>query len=103
MKRQDSSRNWFILLAVVASATAILDRFLHHNEVIAITGRSYRLRNQVATSGETPPTSKPANAPISATGSTEHVAAKSVTASAKRQTAAGQLSRESDKETESIA
>jgi DNA replication protein DnaC len=27
-------------------ATAILDRFLHHAEVIAITGRSYRLKDQ---------------------------------------------------------
>jgi hypothetical protein len=31
---------------VQPSATAILDRFLHHAEIIAITGRSYRLRNQ---------------------------------------------------------
>jgi len=30
----------------VASATAILDRFLHHAELIQITGRSYRLGNR---------------------------------------------------------
>jgi len=30
----------------VPSATAILDRFLHHAAIITITGRSYRLRNQ---------------------------------------------------------
>jgi len=30
----------------VPAATAILDRFLHHAELIQITGRSYRLRNQ---------------------------------------------------------
>ena len=28
------------------AATAILDRFLHHAQIIAITGKSYRLRNQ---------------------------------------------------------
>ena len=28
------------------SATAILDRFLHHAEIVAITGKSYRLRNK---------------------------------------------------------
>ena len=27
-------------------ATAILDRFLHHADVITITGRSYRLRQK---------------------------------------------------------
>jgi hypothetical protein len=42
---------------------------LHHAEVIAITGRSYRLRNQAANSGETPAAPKPANAPISVAGS----------------------------------
>jgi hypothetical protein len=31
----------------VPSATAILDRFLHNADVIAITGKSYRLRNRV--------------------------------------------------------
>lgn len=30
----------------VPSATAILDRFLHHAEVIAIAGKSYRLRGR---------------------------------------------------------
>jgi hypothetical protein len=34
------------LLGDVPSATAILDRFLHHAEIIQITGKSYRLRNQ---------------------------------------------------------
>jgi len=32
----------------VPAATAILDRFLHNAEVIAITGKSYRLRNRAA-------------------------------------------------------
>lgn len=38
--------DWGKLLGDVPSATAILDRFLHHAEVIQIPGRSYRLRNQ---------------------------------------------------------
>jgi DNA replication protein DnaC len=37
--------DWGKLLGDVPSATAILDRFLHHAEVIQITGRSYRLRS----------------------------------------------------------
>lgn len=38
--------DWGKLIGDVPSATAILDRFLHHAEVIAISGRSYRLRHQ---------------------------------------------------------
>ena len=37
-----------MLIGDVPSATAILDRFLHHAEVITITGKSYRLRNKSA-------------------------------------------------------
>jgi DNA replication protein DnaC len=33
------------LLSDVPAASAILDRLLHHAEVIAITGRSYRLQD----------------------------------------------------------
>ncbi len=53
--------DWGKLIGDVPAATAILDRFLHHAQVIAITGKSYRLRHQTngATDG-----SKPANAPI---------------------------------------
>ena len=40
--------DWGKLIGDVPSATAILDRFLHHAEVITITGRSYRLRNKSA-------------------------------------------------------
>lgn len=40
--------DWGKLLGDVPSATAILDRFLHHAEIIRITGQSYRLRNQNA-------------------------------------------------------
>ena len=35
---------WGKLLGDVPAATAILDRFLHHAQVITIKGRSYRLR-----------------------------------------------------------
>jgi DNA replication protein DnaC len=38
--------DWGKLIGDVPSATAILDRFLHHAEIVTITGRSYRLRNQ---------------------------------------------------------
>ena len=37
---------WGKLLQDVPTATAILDRFLQHADVIAIKGRSYRLRNR---------------------------------------------------------
>ncbi len=37
---------WGKLLGDVPSATAILDRFLHHTEVVNITGESYRLQDR---------------------------------------------------------
>jgi len=37
---------WGKLVGDVPSATAILDRFLHHVEIIKITGRSYRLKDR---------------------------------------------------------
>ncbi len=36
------------LVGDVPATTAILDRFLHHADVITITGKSYRLRNKTA-------------------------------------------------------
>jgi len=36
---------WGKLIGDVPSATAILDRFLHHAEIISIKGRSYRLKD----------------------------------------------------------
>ena len=48
--------DWGKLIGDVPSATAILDRFLHHAEILTMNGRSYRLRNR--TNGEntdTPP------------------------------------------------
>jgi DNA replication protein DnaC len=38
--------DWGKLVGDVPSATAILDRFLHHAEILSITGKSYRLRDQ---------------------------------------------------------
>ena len=64
--------DWGKLLGDVATATAILDRFLHHAHIITITGHSYRLASrytgpQPATaptgSQKNGKTSKPAKAP----------------------------------------
>lgn len=41
--------DWGKLIGDVPAATAILDRFLHNAEVIAISGKSYRLKNRAAT------------------------------------------------------
>lgn len=38
--------DWGKLIGDVPSATAILDRFLHHAEIVQITGRSYRLKDR---------------------------------------------------------
>jgi DNA replication protein DnaC len=55
--------DWGKLLGDVPSATAILDRFLHHAEIIQITGKSYRLRNQARNGRDGEDESKPAKAP----------------------------------------
>jgi DNA replication protein DnaC len=57
--------DWGKLIGDVPSATAILDRFLHHAELVTITGKSYRLRNRANTNSEQEPEeAKPANAPV---------------------------------------
>jgi DNA replication protein DnaC len=38
--------DWGKLIGDVPAATAIFDRFLHHAEVITITGKGYRLKNR---------------------------------------------------------
>jgi len=43
--------DWGKLVGDVPSATAILDRFLHHAEIITITGRSYRLKDRAQHDG----------------------------------------------------
>src|SRR5260370_707488 len=55
--------DWGKLVGDVPSATAILDRFLHHAEIITITGKSYRLRNQAAKAADDSAESKAAKAP----------------------------------------
>jgi DNA replication protein DnaC len=55
--------DWGKLVGDVPSATAILDRFLHHAELIQITGRSYRLRDPGKGMQEDVGPSKPATAP----------------------------------------
>jgi DNA replication protein DnaC len=57
--------DWGKLLGDVPSATAILDRFLHHAEIVQMTGRSYRLRHQSDPTPEGAEVSpKPASAPL---------------------------------------
>lgn len=46
--------DWGKLLGDVPAATAILDRFLHHAEIITITGRSYRLKDRAAKEADKP-------------------------------------------------
>jgi DNA replication protein DnaC len=53
--------DWGKLVGDVPSATAILDRFLHHAEIVSITGKSYRLRNRAA-NGNAQDESDPAEA-----------------------------------------
>ena len=40
------------LLGDVPTAGAILDRFLHHAQTIAITGRSYQLKDHATAAGK---------------------------------------------------
>jgi DNA replication protein DnaC len=55
--------DWGKLVGDVPSATAILDRFLHHAEIVSITGKSYRLRNQASNSGPGGDSPEPGNEP----------------------------------------
>jgi len=55
--------DWGKLLGDVPTATAILDRFLHHAELVPMNGRSYRLRSQPDGSPSVPEDSKPAKRP----------------------------------------
>ena len=60
--------DWGRLLDDVPSATAILDRILHHAEIVQITGKSYRLRNAGRAEPEVDKDSKPAKAPTGSEG-----------------------------------
>lgn len=59
--------DWGKLIGDVPSATAILDRFLHHAEVLTFSGKSYRLRNQANAAEAVAPDRKPAKAPAGTT------------------------------------
>jgi hypothetical protein len=75
--------DWGKLIGDVPCATAILDRFLHHATVIAITGKSCRLRNQAR--GEASPaaeTAKPAIPPAGSATSTKRKKTAAETAEA---------------------
>lgn len=60
--------DWGKLIGDVPSATAILDRFLHHAEVLTFSGKSYRLRNQATPPATAVDSSKPAHAPTGSDG-----------------------------------
>jgi hypothetical protein len=51
--------DWGKLIGDIPSATAILDRFLHHAEIITITRRSYRLRTQGRQDSQAPENDQP--------------------------------------------
>jgi len=70
--------DWGKLIGDVPSATAILDRFLHHAEVLTFNGRSYRLRKQTD-APDPPPTpapGDPANSPPAGADSEPETPAK---------------------------
>ena len=46
--------DWGKLIGDVPTATAILDRFLHHAEIITITGKSYRLKDKAEKTEKSP-------------------------------------------------
>jgi DNA replication protein DnaC len=74
--------DWGKLLGDVPSASAILDRFLHHAEIVQITGKSYRLRNAGRADMAETAESKPAKAPTgSETGRPRSKPAKAPTGS----------------------
>jgi DNA replication protein DnaC len=56
--------DWGKLLGDVPTATAILDRFLHHAELVSMNGRSYRLKDRPGASRDETEDSKPAKAPL---------------------------------------
>jgi DNA replication protein DnaC len=60
---------WGKLLNDVPTAGAILDRFLHHAQVIAITGKSYRVKEAPSVSQETKKQRKPNEPPTAGAAS----------------------------------
>lgn len=72
--------DWGKLIGDVPSATAILDRFLHHAEIVSLAGKSYRLRHRAtgaeANGGEPKPESDDAKPAIPPPGESEEKPAK---------------------------
>jgi DNA replication protein DnaC len=56
--------DWGKLIGDVPAATAILDRFLHHAEIIQITGKSYRLKGHARSEDESKPASANGTPPV---------------------------------------
>jgi len=54
-----SFAEWGALLGDEILATALLDRLLHHVEVIAVSGKSFRMQERVAKGGGKPAATKP--------------------------------------------
>ena len=54
---------WGKLLCDVPTAGAIIDRFLRHAQVVAITGKSYRVKEAPVVTQETKKSQKP-NEPV---------------------------------------
>lgn len=61
--------DWGKLLGDVPTATAILDRFLHHSEIISVSGDSYRLRDRQRAGQPANETGQPPNRTKAPTGS----------------------------------
>jgi DNA replication protein DnaC len=64
--------DWGKLVGDVPSATAILDRFLHHATIFTITGRSYRLRHQGRAGEMAVEAPNAANAPLGSAAGAEN-------------------------------
>ena len=84
--------DWGKLIGDMPSATAILDRFLHHAEVLTFSGKSYRLRKPFTSATETelasgaespampnPAEAKPANSPTGSDAKTSRSTRKNST------------------------
>jgi DNA replication protein DnaC len=54
---------WGKLFSDVPAASAILDRLLHHAEIIAINGRSYRLQPKAKRAASTERSASPNSSP----------------------------------------
>src|SRR5438093_37007 len=63
--------DWGKLIGDVPSATAILDRFLHHADLLTFSGKSYRLRRQSSAEEATEESSKAPSAPPDPTATEE--------------------------------